>query len=677
MGSETLLYIILAGIIALLLALFQYFKNRKSMSKLYMLFLFLRLISVFAVLLLIINPSFKHLSLSIEKPNLVIAVDNSSSVKHLNNDAKTLDLINKLKADNKLKGKFDIDIYTFGKNLKLSDSITFTEDQTNISAALKELSQVYKKEVSPIVLITDGNQTFGNDYQFTTKDYSQAIFPIILGDTITYTDLKIQQLNVNKYAFLKNKFPVEVILVYNGNEAVKTRFEVVNGNQILYTKPVSFSKQNNSEIINFTLPANQVGIANLKATVVPLNNEKNKVNNTKNFGVEVINQKTKIAIVSDMVHPDIGALKKSIEHNEQRFVEVIKVNDMIFKIDDFQLFIMYQPNNKFNSLFEVLKSRNSNIFSVVGTKTDLNFLNRISNNYSFDITNQTENYQAELNRNYSPFIIEDIDFESFPPLLSNYGEIKFSEPYESILNKTLNGVTTELPLLVSLDKEGRREVVLFGENIWQWRAQSYLNDKSFSKFDDFIGKLIQYLASNKQKNRLNLDFESFYDGYNDVIIKAEFFDKNYVFDNRETLNITVINKESKTENTFPMLLKGNNYQVDLSSLPPSEYSFTIKTTKENLSKSGDFQILDYNVEQQFLNADLTKLEQVATNSAGNAYFIADTSSLINDLLNDNRFTAVQKSTKNNIPLIDWKYLLGIIALSLGLEWFLRKYNGLI
>ena len=124
-------------------------------------------------------------------------------------------------------------------------------------------------------------------------------------------------------------------------------------------------------------------------------------------------------------------------------------------------------------------------------------------------------------------------------------------------------------------------------------------------------------------------------------------------------------------------MKNNNYQVDLNSLPPSEYSFTVRTSKENISKSGSFQILEYNVEQQFLNANVTKLQQLATNSLGSSYFIDNTRGLVNDLLNDNRYVPIQKSSKNIIPLIDWKYLLAIIALSLSLEWFLRKYNGLI
>lgn len=677
MSSETLLYIILAGIIALGLALFQYFSKKQRLSKINMLFTFLRFLTIFSVLLLIINPTFDQIKISVEKPNLVLAIDNSSSIKHLKQDVTALEFINEIKANKEIQEKFNVDYYSFGEDLKTSDSITFSDKQTNISKAFIQLNQIYKQTVSPTLLISDGNQTYGNDYQFSSNSYKQPIYPIILGDTITYIDLKIQQLNVNKYAYLKNKFPIEAILVYNGNTGVKSTFIVKNGNTKVYSKSVNFSKNDNSEVINFTLPANRVGVGNYRATLIPLESEKNTINNSKNFAVEVINQKTKIAIVSDFSHPDLGALKKSVESNEQRSVSIVTPKEIINQINDFQLIIIYQPNNKFNIVFERLKSLNKNKFIIIGTKTSLSFLNRVSENYTQNITDQTENYQAELNINYSPFIIDDLVFESFPPLLSNYGEVKFNVPFQTILNKRINGVTIEEPLLATTEINGVREAILFGENIWQWRAQSFLNEKSFHAFDDFMGKLIQYLASNKQKSRLNLDYESFYSGSRNIIIKAEFFDKNYVFDTRETLNITVTDNISKERKTFPLILKNNNYQVDLSSLSPSKYSFTVKATNENMSKSGSFQILEYNVEQQFLNADVIKLQQLATNSSGLSNFIANTEQVIQELLNDNRFTPIQKSSKNTIPLIDWKYLLAIIALSLGIEWFLRKYNGLI
>ncbi|XMO86189.1 VWA domain-containing protein [Algibacter sp. AS12] len=677
MSSETLLYIILAGIVALGLALFQYFNKEKGMSKINMLFSFLRFLTLFSVLLLIINPTFDQVKVTTEKPNLVVAVDNSSSIKHLKQDKNALDFVNALKVNSDIQNKFNVNYFSFNESLQTLDSINFKGQQTNIAKAFNQLNDVYKQTISPTILITDGNQTYGNDYQFSTNTYKQPIYPIILGDTISYTDLKIEQLNVNKYAYLKNQFPVEAILVYNGNKDANSKLVVKNGNTTVFSKAISFSKNKNSSVVNFMLPANSVGVSNYTTTLIPLDGEKNTINNTKNFAVEVINEQTKIALVSDYSHPDLGMLKKSIESNEQRSISILDSKKIINQINDFQLIIVYQPNIRFKGLYTKLKALNRNTFTIIGSKTDLNFLNKVTENYSHLITRQTENYLPELNTNYSPYRIEDINFESFPPLLSNYGQVNFKIPYQTILKKSINGVAIDEPLLATFETKGRREAVLFGENIWQWRAQSYLNEKSFNPFDDFIGRLIQYLASNKQKSRLNLDYESFYTGSRNVIIKAEFFDKNYVFDPRETLSITVTDRASKASKSMPLILKNNYYQVDLSSLQPSEYNFTVKATKENMAKSGSFQIIEYNVEQQFLNANVTKLEKLATNSLGKSYFIADTEQVVQELLNDNRYTPIQKSSKNTIPLIDWKYLLAIIAISLGLEWFLRKFNGFI
>ncbi|MDO7171405.1 VWA domain-containing protein [Mariniflexile sp. AS56] len=677
MSSETLVYIILSGIIALLLAGFQYKLNKKSMSKLNMLFLFLRFVTIFSVLLLLVNPKLEQITLSSIKPNLVIAVDNSSSIAYLKQDKAAHNLIDKLKASKPLKAKFNIETYTLGEKLQASSSFGFNEKQTNIENAFSQLAQIYKQTTSPTILISDGNQTYGNSYEFAYTDYKQPIYSVILGDTVKYTDLKIQQLNVNKYAYLKNQFPIETILVYNGSESVQSKFVVTIGDKVVFSENVNFTKQNNSKVINFKLPANSVGVHAYKAMLEPLSNEKNTTNNFKNFAIEVIDQKTKIAIVSDFTHPDLGVLKKSIESNEQRSVSLLTINEYLNQINDFQLVILYQPNNKFNIIYDVLNKENKNRFTIIGTKTDLNFVNRINKTFTTQVTNQIENYQAELNKSYAPFIIEDINFELFPPLNSPYGSVLFTVPFETILNKTINGISKKDPLLATFETNGRREAVLFGENIWQWRAQSYMESKSFLQFDDFIGKLIQYVASNKQKNRLNIEHESFYNGSTNVIIKAEFFDKNYEFDTREALQIKVVNTVSKETKTFPLILSSTNFQVDLSSLPPSDYSFTISASNENISKSGNFKILEYNVEQQFLNADVTKLKQLATNSQGESFFVNNTEGLMESLLKDSRFATIQKSTKNRLPLVDWKYLLIIIILSLSLEWFLRKYNGLI
>lgn len=642
-----------------------------------MLLALLRFVTIFSILLLLINPKFDKITYFNEKPNLVVAVDNSESISYLKHDLKTRQLIADLKSNKDLNERFNLEFYRFGKDVEATDSLSFDEKQSNPSLLFDRLSQVNGTNMSPTLFISDGNQTYGNDYEFYTTRYKQPVYPVILGDTTQYMDLKIQQLNVNRYAYLKNQFPVEVIVVSNHSVNINTAFKITSGNSTVYSQNVNFSKANSSQVINLTLPANRVGVNSYRAELVPIENEKNTVNNVKNFAVEVIDQKTNVAIVSDIIHPDLGALKKSIESNEQRQASILSPNEFISQSNDFQLAILYQPNNNFRLVFDEIEKLKLNKLVVVGTKTTWSSLNNFQSYYIQTITNQTEEFQPILNPNYSTFIVDNLDFSNLPPIGSEFGETKFLVPNETILYKSVNGTPLKEALLTTFEVNDRREALLNGEGIWKWRAQSYLDDKSFTSFDNFMGKLVQYLSSNQKKTRLNVTYESFYNGNDDVRVNAQYFNRNYEFDATATLNITLKNKDNEASRTFPFILKNTSYEVDLSGLAAGDYSFTVSVANENISKSGELKILDYNVEQQFLNANVTKLQSLATNSNGTSYFIDDTKSLIDNLLKDDRFVTIQKSTKNVVPLIDWKFLLAIIALSLSAEWFIRKYNGLI
>jgi len=206
MQIGTLFLIILAGILALSLALFQYLYKSKKKSIIFKVLLCLRFVTYFSILLLLINPKLKKVTYYNEKPNLFVVLDNSESIDYLNQAQKARTLVERLMSNDSLNKQFNLEFYTFGKDLNGSDSITFSERQSNLERVFNKLSEINSSSLSATVLITDGNQTYGNDYQFVPSKYKQPIFPIILGDTITFSDLKIQQLNVNKYSFLKNNF---------------------------------------------------------------------------------------------------------------------------------------------------------------------------------------------------------------------------------------------------------------------------------------------------------------------------------------------------------------------------------------------------------------------------------------------------------------------------------------
>jgi hypothetical protein len=54
----------------------------------------------------------------------------------------------------------------------------------------------------PTILLTDGNQTSGNDYIYSF-DETNKVFPIVLGDTTKIVDLKSVRLTLTNMPFQK------------------------------------------------------------------------------------------------------------------------------------------------------------------------------------------------------------------------------------------------------------------------------------------------------------------------------------------------------------------------------------------------------------------------------------------------------------------------------------------
>lgn len=673
MDTQTILLIFLAAIAALGLVVFQYRYKSKTRGSIGILLSLLRFIACFGVFLLLINPEFNRTTYSLVKSNLILLMDNSSSVSDSGEEA----IHQSIKEDKELTEKFNIYFHSFGGKLNASDSLTFNEKNTNIAQALKSLQTIYGGANMAVMLVTDGNQTLGEDYEFFGKTLGVPIFPVVVGDTTRYEDLRVGQVNTNKYAFLKNKYPVETYVSYEGNGNVATTLTISVNGKLVHREVVNLSNTANTKVINTLLEATTVGTKKIIISVGQLTDEKNTINNQKEVALEVIDEKTNIVIISDMLHPDIGAIKKSIESNEQRSVSIFKPTINLKNLEGVDLFILYQPNSAFKSIYQFLKQNKANILTITGSKTDWNFLNGIQSSFNKKSYNQLEEMGPRLNAGFTIFNISDFSIADFPPLDGNLGEITMLKPYETLLSQRIKGVDLEQPLMAVFSSDLDREAVLFGENLWKWRMQSYRNDQQFDNFDALIGKLVLYLSTTKAKTRFSVDHETVYQGNVAAKISAIYYDQSFVFDPNASITLTLKNAESKKTMEFPMLLKHGYYETDLTDLEAGRYDYLATVREENLTKTGTFTVLDFNVEQQFLSSDYKKLGRLAENSSGKRYFSNEAPSLINDLMASDRFLPTQISAQNVVSLVDFRFVLGIIAAALAFEWFIRKFNGLI
>ncbi len=672
MQTTTLLYIILALLISVAIAFFQYFYKEKKTPKITVLLFALKAFSLFVLSLLFINPKIKSEVTSTVKPVLSVLIDNSLSTKHFKQEENVKTILKNIKENSDLNDKFDVSFFSIGENTQVLDSLSFNESKTNIENGLQAVANLYKDNIASTVLISDGNQTIGNDYEFTNT--KQAVYPLVIGDTTQYKDVRISQLNVNKYSYIKNKFPVETLLYYEGNESVTTQFSIYSKGKTIFTQKVSFSADKKTQTITANLTSTTEGQQYYTASIKKLKGEKNIKNNSKSFSVEVIDEQTKVLILTSVLHPDIGALKKAIESNKQRKIDIVLIDNYRNQINDYQLVVFYQPNNKFNY---VLAQRKSNFMIVSGSKTDWNFMNSQQLGFSKEAINQPEDYAAIYNDSFLTFLQKDIGFANFPPLEDKFGEVTITKPHQTLVYQKIAGIATEQPLIATFDETDKKYAVIFGENLWKWRSTSFRQDNSFEEFDAFMGNLVQYVASTKKRNRLEVNAESLYPANSTIAISAFYVDKNYQFDNRASLQLTFTNTDSKESKVVPFSLVNNSYQVELENVSTGNYTYKVTVVGENVTKYGRFKVTDYQVEEQFTNSNHKKLQKLADRTGGKLFYGNQSNKFIQELINNKNYYSTLKSVPKEQNLIDWKWILALAVLLLSLEWFIRKYYGKI
>ena len=678
MQIQTLLLIIAAAAISLALVIYQYPLLKKAPQRLYLLLGLFRFIGVMSLLLLLINPKFTKDEFFLVKSKLIVLADDSSSIA---DSGKTEDLTGAIKSISdhpEIEDRFDLQSLKFGRALAEMDRLTFDKRTTDIYSALNTIRRTYRDQTTAVVLLTDGNQTIGSDYEFLTPTENLRIYPVVIGDTAVYEDVRIAQININKYAFLNNQYPVEILVNYQGDTNARVPLTISVDGQVSYRSDLQFDRQNNTERLEVLLQAETVGVKLIEVKVGTLQNEKNTINNSKNVAVEVIDEKTEVFIVSDINHPDLGMLKKSVESNNQRTVRIFKPSiDDHSLLDQADVLILYQPRRTFEKVYEIAQKRGLNIFTITGTETDWNFLNRIQNSFQKNSFNQDEYVSPVLNEGFAAFDISNFSVDNFPPLQTTLGDLLITSPAQVILEQRIKGVALGDPLLCLLGQEAKREAVLFAEDLWKWRLHWYRNEGGFAGFDEFLGKIIFFLATDQTRQRLTVEYDNIYRDASSARIRAAYFDDIYEFDKNASLSLNISGTDNESEREFPLLLKGNYYEADLGSLPAGSFGFTLRVEGSSLRRSGQFTILDFDVEKQYSNADFKKLDRLAERSGGRSFFPDQLGDLIRDLSNNEQYLPTQKSEQNVVSLIDFKILLAIVIFTFSTEWFIRKYNGLI
>lgn len=668
-------HILIASAVAAALAYFMYYRSNQP-KKTQRLFGLLRFSSLFILILLLFNPKIKKTSYESVKTGLPILIDNSSSIAYLKQEESVKNTYSFLKENQVVQEVFDPQFFSFGSEVKLLDSLDFSEGETLLTSALEAVEQLYKDTEAPILLFTDGNQTSGRDYTYYASQLQREVYPVIIGDTTNYPDLRIDKVIANRFSYLHNDFPVEIQTSIHALDKATTELQVLHNQQIVHREPVHFDDGNSSVFTTIYLTANDLGLQTYELRLKALEEEKNLENNSQTFAVDVLDSSGKIALVSDITHPDIGAIKRSLEANSFLEVETLSVEEAQGNLAAYHLVLLYQPQAVAASLVQEIETQGLPVLYITGLSADWQLLNTQQQAFRKPISNHSDEVQAQLDASFDLFLFDEIAFGSLPPMRTTFGMLELVLPHTSVLEQFISGQRSGTTLLAVYEEADVKRGILDAEGIWRWRSAIYEKEKSFESFDSFLQGIVQYLASTEQKKRLQVHFENFYYQNTKAKLRAQYFDTNFQLDREASLEIQIFKNDSLVVSA-PMMPSELYQEIGVEELAEASYSFKIIEPQSGEEATGKFEILAYDIEERFTRANTEALKKLADITGGKVLFAEDLKDFLEELQQKKKYQIKEREIIKEESLIHYSTLLILLLSSLALEWFLRKYKGLL
>ena len=631
---------------------------------------------------LLLSPFIQTLFNKTEKPIIIFAQDNSASIL-MNKDSAFYTTTYQTKIDefiNKLAENFQVRKFTFGEELKDENTIDFSEKITNLSAVFEQIeSKFYNQNVGAVILASDGIYNQGVNPAYQTNSSMYSVYSLALGDTAVKRDVVLKEVNHNKITFLKNQFPFEVFGLAKKAKGQKTRLKITHNNTILYSKDYLIENDNYSISETILLDAKQVGTQQYRIELQSIDGETTLSNNVKEVFVEVLDGRQKVLILAHAPHPDIKALKQSIESNENYQVTNQLINEFDGNTKPYSLVILHQVAENNVALKSIAESSLS-VWYIVGAQSNESVFNQINLGIKVNKSRGVFNdILPKVDTQFPLFTLSEQTqntIKNFPPLLGFFGEYELRNNGYQLLNQKIGSVETNNPLFVFFQQNDKKNAVLFGEGIWKWRLQEFLINKNNDATNELINKAVQFLSVKDDKSKFRIIYDNSYHENEELIIKAELYNDSYELINDPEVKLTVENSENKKFN-FLFNKTTKAYFLNAGLLPPGAYQFVAETVygEKKYTQKGKFQVLPLVLEANNTTADFQVLSNIAQKHGGKMFLPSQLDELAAEIEQNKNISSIIYEEQSIKDLINLKWIFFILLILLTLEWFLRKQQG--
>lgn len=682
-------FLLLAVAAGLGYAVMLYYKNSANkLSAFWTVVLFtLRFISIFLLSLLLLSPYVKTKKKYIEKPIVVMGMDNSRSMI-LGKDS----VFNKRTFPGQwqqlmetLSEKYQVEPYLFGARVQQFIQPDYSDGLSDYSQFIKYIREAYNgMNLGAVILAGDGIYNAGVEPVFTASTFSVPFYTIALGDTNSVADAKITDVRYNSLVYKDNVFPIEVNISAEMLKGANAELVISAFGRKQYKKKIAVTNDHFNASYRFNIQAGETGKHRIEIRLNLREEELNKYNNLSNIFIDVFDNAQKILLLANSPHPDISAISQALKSvtNYETEIKYLKDGHKI-KVQEYDLVILHQvPSIEQTSdyLISELVAKEIPVLYVLGRQSSLPRFNQAFKGVNvLTSIGKFEEARADINPLFTRFSYNpefSAQLEELPPVIVPTGNYVLTDNASVFAYQKINNISTDFPLVVFYDNQNTKSGAFLGEGIWLWRMHNYVNQGNFDAFDSFINKTVQYLVAKKDKRFFRVTGKNEYRNTENIILQAELYNDSYEAVTTSEVSLKLTDEENRQFN-YLFSPEGDIYSLDLKRLEVGVYRYLAQTQlgTEKYEASGEFIVSGQSFESKVLKADHRVLYGLAETGNGQMLYPDNMTKLPelltkSNLLKKRIYFEEKLSGLNTMP-----WVIFLILFLLSLEWFLRKYFG--
>jgi hypothetical protein len=707
-GSSVWLYALLALVaVALAIVVYRFTLPPVTARRRTVLWV-LRGVALVLILLMLFEPVLSFLKSDRQRPTVALLIDESASMATADQRELTARTLLRSPELRSLGERVRLRAFAFADSaaefpLDSAALLPSTGVGTDIAQAWRVAQKTLAADnLVAAVIVSDGGYNIGANPEREASGSALPLYAIGVGDTAVHSDAVIAEMLTNEVTYLHARVPLDLRIRAKGLAGRSSHLRLVGPQgRTLGQQEVRFADDAAELSVSMDFEAETAGDMRVTAVLDSVPGEVTIDNNRRSVIINVLENKSKVVILSGPPSPDLTILRQALETDStlelDAFVEAAQGKYVDRSdapdgptLETARLIVLVNFPTKFTSegvlgaLLRAATDKKIPLLFLAGGQVSSGRLAQLKDRLPIELTKQTPSADRIVLREtgtHPALTGKDplpAEWSALPPAFGGNGNYRLEPGVQVVARASREalGVPEDDPAVAFWSFPGRRGAAVLCWGTQKWRLQLASGGNTASFYDQFIGRVVKWLIAPAEERRVIIKpSKKLYSGGERVRFTAQVYGADLQPRDDAAVDLTVTSGERSER--VPVRGRGNGrYEGDFVPWAEGEYKFSGRATAGNDTLGSDgglFGVEAFNIELIDTRARFDILGRVAELSHAKFTPAAGAGALLNSIQPEPRVV----TSKREIPLWNKATMLWIVIALLAAEWMIRKRSGML